>query len=388
MPRVEEKVLLVDDEPRVLAGLQRRLSERFNILTAESGQEALDILARESGVAAAVADMRMPGMTGIELLQEMTRRWPEIRRLMLTGNTDQATAIAAANEGKVFRFFTKPCDTDHLAAALDDALEEYRTATQEQKDRQMLEVKAEAGEKARRAFLSTMSHELLTPLNHVLGFAAVLDQRLRERGENEELEYLDHIREGGETLLRMVRRVLEIARMSSDTEQRKRELLEVTAIIGDEIAKTRPEAVRRGISLSFHAGPQPLHIEASDYEFRLALAELLDNAIKFNKAGGHTGVALGSTADSVIIRITDTGAGIAGEDARRALSAFTGGESIDTTPSGGIGLGLTLAALFATAQGGKLGIEARPSGGTAVTLSLKRVVTKERLEAEQAAKIA
>jgi signal transduction histidine kinase len=388
MPVTEEKVLLVDDEPRVLAGLQRRLAERFNILTAESGQEALDILARESGVAVTVADMRMPGMSGIELLQEMTRRWPEIRRLMLTGNTDQATAIAAANEGKVFRFFTKPCDTDLLAAALDDALEEYRAATREQEDRQMLEVKAEAGERARQAFLSTMSHELLTPLNHVLGFAAVLDQRLRERGENQELEYLDHIREGGETLLRMVRRVLEIARMSSDTEQRKRELLEVKEIVGEEIGKARPEAVKCGISLSFHAGPHPLHIEASEYELRLAVAELLDNAIKFNKPGGHTGVALSSTAESVVIRITDTGAGIAGEDARRALSAFSEGGNADAAMSGGIGLGLTLAALFATAQGGKLGIESRPGGGTAVTLSLKRSVTKERLEAEQAAKIA
>ncbi len=388
MSRPEERVLLVDDEPRVLAGLQRRLGERFDLLTAGSGQEALDMLARETNVAAVVADMRMPGMSGIELLQEMTRQRPEIRRLMLTGNTDQATAIAAANEGKVFRFFTKPCDTDQLGEAIADAIEEYRAATQEQKDRHMLEVKAEAGERARRAFLSTMSHELLTPLNHVLGFAAVLDQRMRERGEDEELEYLDHIREGGETLLRMVRRVLEIARMSSDTEQRKRELLETTEIIGDEIARARPEAARRGISLSFHAGAQPLHIEASEYEFRLALAELLDNAIKFNKPGGHTGVALGSTADSVTIRITDTGAGIAGEDAKRALSAFSEDGSTDINITGGIGLGLTLAALFATAQGGKLGIENRPVGGTAVTLSLKRAVTKERLAAEQAAKIA
>lgn len=388
MSRPEEKVLLVDDEPRVLAALGRRLGESFHLLTADSGQEALDILSRETGVAAVVADMRMPGMNGIDLLQEMARRWPEIRRLMLTGNTDQATAIAAANEGKVFRFFCKPCDTDQLAAAINDAIEEYRAVTQARQDRQMLEIKAEAGERARRAFLSTMSHELLTPLNHVLGFAGVLEQRLRQRGEQEEAEYVDHIRSGGETLLRMLRRVLEIARMSSDTVKRKQELLEVTSIIGDEMARIRPEAHRRGISLSFHAGPGPLHIEASDYEFRLALGELLDNAVKFNRAGGHVGVALGSTADEVIIRITDTGAGIAGPDARRALSAFTENGTADTAMSGTIGLGLTLAALFATALGGKLGIENRPSGGTVVILSVQRAVTKERLEAEQAAKIA
>lgn len=372
MSQSDEKVLLVDDEPRVLSGLQRRLMDRFDILTAENASKALDILSQRNDIAAVVADMRMPETNGIELLRQMRLHWPEVRRLMLTGNTDQSTAIAAANQGKVFRFFTKPCDTDQLAAALRDAIEEYRTATQDKKERQTLEIKAEAGERARQAFLSTMSHELLTPLNHVLGFSAILEQQWRKRGETESLEYLDHIREGGETLLRMVRRVLEIARMSSDSEQRKRELLEVTGIIGEEIAKLRPEAEKRMISLSFHAGPCALYLEAADYELRLALAELLDNALKFNKPGGHVGVALSATPEEITIRIVDTGIGIAGVDAERALGAFYASEDKERRGRGSIGLGLTLAALFATAQGGKLSIESRRRGGTAVILTLRR----------------
>lgn len=371
MSQCEEKILLVDDEPRVLSGLQRRLMDHFDILTAQSASEALDILSHRNDIAAVVADMRMPETNGIELLRQMRLHWPEVRRLMLTGNTDQATAIVAANQGKVFRFFTKPCDTDQLAGALYDAIEEFRTATQDKQERKTLEIKAEAGERARQAFLSTMSHELLTPLNHVLGFSAILEQQWRKRGETEALEYLDHIREGGETLLRMVRRVLEIARLSSDSDQRKREILEVTGIISEEIAKLRPDAEHRLISLSFHAGSHALYIQASDYELRLALRELLDNAMKFNKPGGHVGVALSAAPEVVTIRIVDTGIGIEGNEAQRALGAFYATESKEKR-GGAIGLGLTLAALFATAQGGQLSIESRRRGGTAVTLTLKR----------------
>ncbi|MEJ2125178.1 MAG: response regulator, partial [Alphaproteobacteria bacterium] len=206
MPKLEEKVLLVDNEPRILAGLRRRLSSHFNLLTAESCAETMKLLEEHNDIAAVVADIRMPDMDGIELLREMRLHWPDVRRIVLTGNTDQSTAVAAANQGKVYRFFTKPCDTDQLAAALHDALEEYRLTTHDKAARQTLEVQAEAGERARKAFLSNMSHELLTPLNHVIGFSEVLEQRWRDKGETETLEYLDHIRESGHALMRFVHR--------------------------------------------------------------------------------------------------------------------------------------------------------------------------------------
>jgi signal transduction histidine kinase len=371
MSKPEERILLVDDNGFDLAILQQALSENFEVITARGGGAALDILSGRKDIAAIVANMQMPGMDGIELLREMHMHWPEVRRLMLTANTDQETAIAAANQGKVFRFFTKPCDVVQLSGALYDAIDEFRFATQDKKDRKILEIQAEAGERARRAFLSTMSHELLTPLNHVLGFSAILEEQWRKRGEREALEYLDHIRESGEALLRMVHRVLEIARMSSDNEPRKRELLEVTGIIGVEIDKMRSVAEKRSISLSFHAGPEPLYIDASEYEFRLALTELLDNAVKYNCKDGHVGVSLSSTEDEVMVRIVDTGIGIAGKDAEQALNAFCG--KCGTKPCKGLGLGLTLVALFATAIGGKLSIDSGRSSGTAIMLSLKRV---------------
>jgi signal transduction histidine kinase len=376
MPKPEEKVLLADNEPRILAGLRRRLSLHFNLLTAESGAEAIKLLEEHGDIAAVVADLRMPDMDGIELLREMRLHWPEVRRITLTGNTDQATAVAAANQGKVFRFFTKPCDTDQLAAALQDAIEEYRLTTHDKVERQTLEIKAEAGERARKAFLSNMSHELLTPLNHVIGFSEVLEQRWRDKGEPDSLEYLDHIRESGHALLRLVHRILEISRLSSEDNQQKRSILEVAPIVREEISKLRTQATERNVTISFHAPMQPFYIVANEHDLRLALTELLDNAIKFNRVDGHVGVAISHSGDEITIRIADTGIGM-GEN-KLAKTSEANGSCDDTHQFHGIGIGLTLAALFATSQGGKLTIDNRRGNGTLVMLSLKRATKREK----------
>ncbi|MCK5547005.1 MAG: response regulator, partial [Rhodospirillaceae bacterium] len=91
------KVLLVDDEVNVLNGLKRQLRKQFDISTATSGQEALQIAGQEDPFAVVVSDMRMPGMNGVEVLERMQEISPDTTRVMLTGNADQQTAIDAVN---------------------------------------------------------------------------------------------------------------------------------------------------------------------------------------------------------------------------------------------------------------------------------------------------
>lgn len=116
------KVLLVDDEPRVLAGLQRSLGHRFSLSCASSGVEALALLDSHGPFAALVTDMRMPGMSGLELLREVRRRAPEMVRLVLSGFADFAAVTAALNEGAVFRYHTKPVASGVLGASIESAL--------------------------------------------------------------------------------------------------------------------------------------------------------------------------------------------------------------------------------------------------------------------------
>ncbi|MBI5162493.1 MAG: EAL domain-containing protein [Magnetospirillum sp.] len=116
------KVLLVDDEPRVLAALRRGLGDRFSLACASSGAEALELLDSHGPFAVLVTDMRMPGMSGLELLREARRRVPETVRLVLSGYADFDAVTAAVNEGAVFRYHSKPVAPEVLAASIEGAL--------------------------------------------------------------------------------------------------------------------------------------------------------------------------------------------------------------------------------------------------------------------------
>ncbi len=125
------KILCVDDEPNILSGYQRSLRKQFEIETAPGGAEALAKIEESGPYAVLVTDMRMPGMDGIQFLQEAQRMTPDSVRIMLTGNADQQTAAGAVNEGRIFRFLNKPCSPDDLAHTLTAGLEQYRLVTAE-----------------------------------------------------------------------------------------------------------------------------------------------------------------------------------------------------------------------------------------------------------------
>jgi response regulator RpfG family c-di-GMP phosphodiesterase len=119
------RILLVDDDENILHAYSRNLRKRFQFDTANSGFAALEKLAAGGPFAVIVADMRMPGMDGIQLLTRVKASYPDTVRIMLTGNADQGTAMEAVNQGAIFRFLTKPCEPDFLAMALDAALEHF-----------------------------------------------------------------------------------------------------------------------------------------------------------------------------------------------------------------------------------------------------------------------
>jgi response regulator RpfG family c-di-GMP phosphodiesterase len=115
-------VLCVDDEPNILSALKRALrSTGCRILTAEGGRQAIESLSIET-IDLVISDMRMPGMDGAQLLEQVSTRWPHIVRILLTGHADMNAAIAAINRGRIFRYLNKPWDDDELRNAVDQGL--------------------------------------------------------------------------------------------------------------------------------------------------------------------------------------------------------------------------------------------------------------------------
>jgi len=146
------KMLLVDDEPANLRALQRLFRADYEVITATSGAEALQILAQHD-VALLITDQRMPEMTGIELLKNTVSLRPRMVRIILTGYTDVDTLVEAINCGHVYRYVSKPWSNDELRLTVRRALEHYETNK-----------KSHELESANRRLISRMReiHELAT----------------------------------------------------------------------------------------------------------------------------------------------------------------------------------------------------------------------------------
>ncbi|MCC6158887.1 MAG: response regulator [Deltaproteobacteria bacterium] len=125
------KVLCVDDEKSLLEGLVLHLHRSYEAVTATSGEEGLELLKTHGPFAVVMSDMRMPGMDGAAFLSRVRQAAPNTVRLLLTGYADLNSAVAAVNEGQIFRFLTKPCPPDQLLSVFQAAAEQYRLITAE-----------------------------------------------------------------------------------------------------------------------------------------------------------------------------------------------------------------------------------------------------------------
>ena len=122
---MEHTVLFIDDEANILKALQRLLrNEPCRVLTATRGSEALEIVDRERPQVV-VSDQRMPEIAGVDLLQSIRQRHPDVIRVLLTGYTEMNVAVEAINRGEIFRLVTKPWNDEELKATLRQAFDTH-----------------------------------------------------------------------------------------------------------------------------------------------------------------------------------------------------------------------------------------------------------------------
>ncbi len=139
-------VLVVDDEPGVLRAIERILKREFDVILASEGQSALAVLQREP-VAVILADQRMPGMSGVELLERAREIRPEALRILITGYADIEATIAAVNRGQIFYYINKPYEPEELRLIVRRAAEQYHL---QQENRRLMEELQKANERLKR----------------------------------------------------------------------------------------------------------------------------------------------------------------------------------------------------------------------------------------------
>ena len=124
--KVTYTVLFVDDEPNILRAIKRALfTMDITLLLAESGAKALELLEKNE-VHVVISDMKMPQMSGAELLEQVAINYPETFRVVLTGYADIESTIKAVNQGKIHRYLQKPWDNQELVAAVEEGLERVK----------------------------------------------------------------------------------------------------------------------------------------------------------------------------------------------------------------------------------------------------------------------
>lgn len=231
------KVLLVDDETCILDGYRRGLRNRFQLDTAQSGQEALELVSHSTNYAVVISDMRMPGMSGLDLLARVRELSPDTVRIMLTGNADQQTVIDAINQGEIYKFLTKPCDISTLEAAISDGIQRFK---QIKKNRTLLDKNASKVKGLSQQLSYQSTHDPLTGLDNRHSFEIRLYEAL-DSAQNEGMQHavcyldLDHLHvindsygiAAGDKLLKEIAQLLKHGRRRGDM---------VARLAGDEFA--------------------------------------------------------------------------------------------------------------------------------------------------------
>jgi DNA-binding NarL/FixJ family response regulator len=126
-----DRVLFVDDEPNVLDGIRRQLRNRLDIETATGAAAGLEIIRTKGPFAVVVSDMRMPEMDGARFLAKVSEISPQTVRMVLSGQADLDSTLAAVNEGHIFRFLMKPCSAETLLEVINSGIEQYRLVNAE-----------------------------------------------------------------------------------------------------------------------------------------------------------------------------------------------------------------------------------------------------------------
>ncbi|MGK0306690.1 MAG: response regulator RpfG family c-di-GMP phosphodiesterase [Gammaproteobacteria bacterium] len=119
-------VLCVDDELDIIHAMKRLLrKQNYNLLFASSGEKALEVM-RQNNVDLIISDMRMPAMSGAELLEKVATSYPNSYRILLTGYADKESTVSATNKGKILKYIQKPWDNDELISSIEEGLEKVK----------------------------------------------------------------------------------------------------------------------------------------------------------------------------------------------------------------------------------------------------------------------
>jgi signal transduction histidine kinase len=398
MPHPVNRILFVDDEQRILDALKRCLrKEPYQCRFALSGSDALVMLSQQP-FDVVVSDMRMPKMTGVELLKQVAMHYPETIRLVLSAWADSNDILDAINEGHIYRYIIKPWDDRALKTVLRQAvdLRELQVKNQalmeklrqynrdleqrvEQRSAELLKIQniAEIGK-----YASQIVHNLNNPLHVISGVIDLLHRSLKKSQSvtpGEMTQWLDLAKQGVKDLKSIISSILLHVRDQSRFEI---SMVDINGLVEQELKLFQLDSdFKDNIELELLLDADLPSIPGHPVQIKQILDNLIHNAWDA-MADTHLKrltIRTKSNHSRIVIEVRDTGEGIAPANLDRIFDP-----DYTTKPVGrGTGLGLAGVKTMVESYTGTIAVESHPGRGTAFTVSLPVSQTQPGVEPQQ-----
>lgn len=351
----------------------------FRLHSASRGEQALALV--EAAVAAgepyavAFVDMRMPGWDG---LTTITRLWevdPEMMVVICTAHTDHSWSEIRATLVAQDRWLVlkKPCDKIEVLQLAHALSEKWLLARRDREHRAGLETlvrqrtaQLEQSTRVKNEFLANVSHELLTPMNGIVGMHDLLaDTNL----DDEQREFVRDARECSDRLLQLLQEILAYNQAEAGTLALDPVVFDPVRLLEEMADCFRARAEHKGLVLHVRPTPElPRELRAPAPVIRLIIRALLDNAVKFT-VRGSVELSMHAVGGRLFCTVRDTGPGLSREQIDWVMQPFAQVDGGTRRRNSGIGLGLALAQRLAVTLGGKLLLSSTPGEGTTLAFS-------------------
>ncbi|GAK54152.1 response receiver histidine kinase [Candidatus Moduliflexus flocculans] len=361
--RREGNILVADDEKTMRELLARALLSRgFTVETAANGAEALEKI-REQPFDMLITDLLMPNIVGMELIQQARKILPDLIVIVITGNATLETAIQALKQG-AYDYITKPFDPELIIPVIERGLEKLhlrqKNAELEQVTKKLQEI-----EQIKSDLLDTITHEFSTPIAIIKAYIDMFLDGHFDMSNPRHLDSLRSIRSAVVRLERLVMNLLTLSMGKGTNFELKKEKIFIQDIISNALSQLNEDITKKNINVILNIEPHLPPIDADPSKLSIAVLNLLDNAVKFNKTGGIIRISASQLkSKSIGVAISDTGIGIPEEKIEEIYSPFTQVDMSSTREHQGTGLGLTVAKTIIEAHNGKITLKSKIGKGS------------------------
>jgi signal transduction histidine kinase len=355
---MKRDILYVDDEVENLIVFQATFDEMFNVVTATSAEEALRLL-DERPFPVVVADQRMPRVSGGELFEIMRERFPQTKRVMLTGYADMAAMLASINQGQVFYFIKKPWEQDVVYSVLVRAIEAYDLSNTNITLTERLVTADRCAMLGRSA--AELAHEIGNQLC-VLPLTELIEEKYSHDSDLMELAAI--ARATHDRLVQIVSEVKSFVRFERETTSLQALLLPEVIREVQEFLRYEHGVVPDTLHVNILASPW---VKANRVKVQQVLVNLIKNAAHAirGREDGRIELTLSVEGEQAVIRVGDNGCGMTEEVAARIWEPF-----YTTKGDEGTGLGLDVAKSIVELHGGTIHCQTAPGAGAAFTIRL------------------